>query len=274
MKKNTVNECIDNLISLLQGSLVIGNHELLSFYGSTEQQKLSEISKEISCSFFKQGYDIEITINNILDELKKFDISKQEKRCRLHKSKKAIPKSVLLEYYNSTIMYTDKLSVELKLQEAHMLKEINLLECMEMRLEQCGLELKKALDNGKEILDKYKKDDVIKENLDFLSEDITQWYSRLEQKINDLNLSCIISMQTLSQVKMLRDNDKRMVERIMVIVSRTIPIWKSQMNSFINVINGYNQDQVNQELVEELKILSSMEVIDTDIRKELKYISS
>ena len=58
---------IDNLISVLQGRLVIGNQESISVYGSLEQQKLGELAKDITQLFLNQGYNIEITINNILD---------------------------------------------------------------------------------------------------------------------------------------------------------------------------------------------------------------
>ena len=66
---------IDNLISVLQGRLVIGNQESISVYGNLEQQKLGELAKDITQLFLNQGYNIEITINNILDELKEFQVT-------------------------------------------------------------------------------------------------------------------------------------------------------------------------------------------------------
>lgn len=47
MENDKLIDYIDNLKSVLQGRLVIGNQESISVYGSVEQQKLGEFAKEI-----------------------------------------------------------------------------------------------------------------------------------------------------------------------------------------------------------------------------------
>ena len=81
-------------------------------------------------------------------------------------------------------------------------------------------------------------------------------------------------MQTMSQVKLIKDNNNQIVNRILEITTKTIPLWKSQMKAFISITNGSDKEEINRILGEELKLLSEIEIRDTDIRKELRNISS
>lgn len=268
MENDKLIDYIDDLKSVLQGRLVIGNQESISVYGSVEQQKLGEFAKEITHLFLNQGYNIEITINNILDELKEFQVSPHKKGWDLSFLKKFPPKSVLLGHYNSTLKYIEKLSVELKLQEAAILKESNVLECLEKQIERCCNELQNCIDKGKTLIMSHDKT----QNTD--SEDVEHWWLRLEQRVRDLELSYMISMQTLSQVRLLKDNNNQIVNRILEITTKTIPLWKSQMKAFISIANSSDKEEINRILGEKLKFLSEIEIRDTDIRKELRNISS
>ena len=259
---------IDNLISVLQGRLVIGNQESISVYGNLEQQKLGELAKDITQLFLNQGYNIEITINNILDELKEFQVTPHKTGWALSFFEKSPPKSVLLGHYTSTLKYIEKLNVELKLQEAEILKESNVLERLEKQIERCGYDLQNCIDKGKTLILSHDKT----QNTD--SEDVEHWWIRLEQRVRDLELSYMVSMQTLSQVKLLKDNNNQIVNRILEITTKTIPLWKSQMKAFISIANSSDKEEINRRLGEELKLLSEIEIRDTDIRKELRNISS
>ena len=81
-------------------------------FGSTEQQELGEISKDITKLFLKQGYDIEITINSILEELKKFEIPEPKKTWRPFLKNKFIPQSSLIGQFNATSYYIEKLKTD------------------------------------------------------------------------------------------------------------------------------------------------------------------
>lgn len=259
---------IDNLISVLQGRLVIGNQESISVYGSLEQQKLGELAKEITQLFLNQGYNIEITINNILDELKRFQVIPHNRGGSLSFLKKSPSKSVMLGQYNSMLKYIEKLDVELKLQEAELLKESNVLERLEKQIEQCSDDLQNCIDKGKNLILSHDKSN----NTD--SEDVEHWWIRLEQRVRDLELSHMVSLQTLSQVILLKDNNNQIVHRILEITTKTIPLWKSQMKTFISITNSSDKEEINRMLSVELKLLSEIELRDTDIRTELRNISS
>ena len=132
--EDKLQECLDELFSVLQGNLIVGDHASLSAFGSIEQQELGEVSKDITKLFLKQGYDIEITINSILEELKKFEIPEPKKIWRPFLKNNLIPQSSLIGQFNATSYYIEKLKTDLSLQEIQIIKETTLLENLRKRL--------------------------------------------------------------------------------------------------------------------------------------------
>ena len=52
---------------------------------------------------------------------------------------------------------------------------------------------------------------------------------RFDKKINDLELTRMISIQMGPQTRLLQNNDTLMIEKIQTSLVNTIPLWKSQM---------------------------------------------
>ena len=52
---------------------------------------------------------------------------------------------------------------------------------------------------------------------------------RFENKLHDLELTRMISIQTAPQIRLVQNNDTMMAEKIQSTLVNTIPLWKSQM---------------------------------------------
>ena len=61
------------------------------------------------------------------------------------------------------------------------------------------------------------------------AKDLDSMCNRFEKKINDLELTRMISIQTAPQIRLVQNNDTLMVEKIQSTIVNTIPLWKSQM---------------------------------------------
>ena len=61
------------------------------------------------------------------------------------------------------------------------------------------------------------------------AKDLDSMCSRFEKKIHDLELTRMISIQTVPQIRLVQNNDTLMVEKIQSTIVNTIPLWKSQM---------------------------------------------
>ncbi len=59
--------------------------------------------------------------------------------------------------------------------------------------------------------------------------DMLNLVNRFEKKLNDLELTRMVSIQTGPQTRLLQNNDTMMIEKIQTSLVNTIPLWKSQM---------------------------------------------
>lgn len=267
--EDKLHECLDELFSVLQGNLIVGDHTSLSAFGSTEQQELGEISKDITKLFLKQGYDIEITINSILEELKKFEIPEPKKTWRPFLKNNFIPQSSLIGQFNATSYYIEKLKTDLSLQEIQIIKETTLLENLRKRLIRCKENLQQCLEKG-EIVQKPLENNCV--DLNEMISDENYWANRLRQRLNDLRVSHTVASQSLIQIELLIENNKQLSGRIQSIVSKVIPMWEEQMKIISAVTKYAGKSDANRDFEENLMILKKMESLDQKIRDVLQDI--
>lgn len=268
--EDKLQECLDELFSVLHGNLIVGDHTSLSAFGSAEQQELGEVSKDITKLFLKQGYDIEITINLILDELKRFDIPKSKKTWNPFSKGNSIPQSSLIGQFNATSCYIEKLKTDLSLQEVQIVKETTLLENLRKRLIRCKENLQQCLEKGEKA-----QEPLESKSTDFkgMISDEDHWENRLQQKLNDLRISYTVAEQSLIQIELLIENNKQLSGRIRSIVSKAIPIWEEQMKTILAVTKYAGKSDANRDFEEKLMILKKMESLDQKIRDVLQDIS-
>lgn len=59
--------------------------------------------------------------------------------------------------------------------------------------------------------------------------DFSDLCDRFEKKINDLELTRMISIQSAPQIRLLQNNDREMLDKIQSSLANTIPLWRNQM---------------------------------------------
>ena len=52
---------------------------------------------------------------------------------------------------------------------------------------------------------------------------------RFEKKINDLEFTRVIAIQSAPQVRMLQNNDREMLDKLQSSIANTIPLWRNQL---------------------------------------------
>ena len=52
---------------------------------------------------------------------------------------------------------------------------------------------------------------------------------RFEKKINDLEFTRVIAIQSAPQVRMLQNNDRELLDKLQSSLSNTIPLWRNQL---------------------------------------------
>jgi len=81
-------------------------------------------------------------------------------------------------------------------------------------------------------------------------DDMVSYCEQFEQKIHDLELSRMISMQMGPQTRLLQSHDAKMVEKIQSSLTNTIPLWKNQMILALGMENAHQARKTQAALSE------------------------
>jgi len=73
--------------------------------------------------------------------------------------------------------------------------------------------------------------------------DFANMIGRFEKKLNDLELTRMISIQMAPQIRLVQNNDNLMAEKIQSSIVNTIPLWKSQM---VLALSMYHSEQATK----------------------------
>ena len=85
------------------------------------------------------------------------------------------------------------------------------------------------------------------------SEDLKSWYNRLSKRIESLQISNTVAMQSKAQINLMLENNTQLVDRIVEAVSTTIPIWRNQITLLLGV------EKVNQNIEIEQRMVKAAE---------------
>lgn len=223
---------IDDAAIIFTDSLMVGNHDSITLFGTKSQNNLKDYSRRLTHLLIKEMEELDISITDVLDEIDQFE-SKVEKPMTIFSNKKIRYKAIIHEYKN-TLSYIEKMTLYFKLQQAQLMKEIKLLEKLLNAVSLCSDDLSQHIINGKETLNQKKSNKEIKDVFS-VSNDLETWYSRLEKRIHDLEISHAVSLQTQAQIKILHDNSLLMLDKIGGIITNVFPIWQSQMAIMLGV---------------------------------------
>ena len=146
--------------------------------------------------------------------------------------------------YNDVLYYIDKMELSLKLQEAQIIKESKIFEELENQLDTTSTNLNKVIAYGNNFLNQRNDDD---------SEDLKSWYNRLSKRIESLQISNTVAMQSKAQINLMLENNTQLVDRIVEAVSTTIPIWRNQITLLLGV------EKVNQNIEIEQRMVKAAE---------------
>lgn len=291
---------------ILTGDLVVGSQASISLFASEPQSKLRYTSKSMAAITMRSTEDIELTINQILFEIDDYDSpAPQSIRTPLFSFGNG-DRVRLIRKYEGLLKRIDELSLALQLQQATLIKENVQLNKLEPILNECHTVLEHDIHYAESMSEKLGHENQLQKNTASTDCEIGEWLARLERKIEDLRISNAVSMQNIAQLRVLRENNQQIIDKITAAVTNTIPIWRTQVvlslhiermkaenslqakivhkiNSSITkmqkqIKSGKNNPTVeyeklkssNQELINALSELAKVEKRDSEVKKELQ----
>jgi uncharacterized protein YaaN involved in tellurite resistance len=239
----------NNNDALFRGQLIIGNLDCLVLFGCEPQGRLRELSKTLSDIALKDNGELDVLISELVVEINDFQ-KRNEKQSSIGLWRNAEKKrSLLIVQYNEILVYIDKMTVALQLQEAQLLKDNKLLQTMGTMILESSTDLQECIEEGKRVLDDLDYEGFVADGLDPTM--AVTWKDRLVRKIEDLSVTHTVALQTIAQIKMMQDNNLMLIDKIVTAISVTIPVWRNQVSMLLG-IEKLNQNLAVQKKVEEV----------------------
>lgn len=224
-------------------NLMPGNFESIIMLGSEAQTQLRSFSKTISEILLNENGDLDYLIHDIIKEIDQFQLKASAKRKISVLFGISRQRELLIKQYNSVLSYIDKMTISLQLQEAQLIKDSTIIQQMQKLIEVAIIDMENSIENGEELI---RKRDLTKKE-----DSLDDWYGRLERRLNDLKLSHTVLLQSEAQLKLMLDNNNKLIEKILSALSGTIPIWRNQLSLLLG-IEKMNRNNEAQERIEKI----------------------
>lgn len=243
----------NNPALVIPEKLIVGNQDSLTIFANEAQNKLRVTSKTIAEIAMSSTKNLELIINQIMIEIDAIQvpsIRKEQSKFELFKSGERMK---LVRKYEAIFRSINDMALALRLQQATLIKENSRLKSLVPVLEECSTAFVNNLSIGEELLKELNQSNYLSNNqIAFSIDDIGAWQSRLERKLEDIRISHVVSMQNITQVKVMILNNQQIIDRITSAVTNSIPIWRTQ------VILSLNIEKLESELYIQNKIASTV----------------
>ncbi len=219
----------------------ITNSSVIMQYGSAAQKKMSTFSDTaLENVKTKDLGEIGDQISDLVIELKSFDAQEEEKGGFFGLFKKQTNKLDAMKVkYASAETNVEKIKENLENHQVQLMKDIVILDKLYDENLQYHKELSMYIIAGKKKLAEERATTLVelkeKAQKSGLAEDaqaandFANMCDNFEKKINDLELTRMVSIQMSPQIRLIQNNDRIMAEKIQSTIVNTIPLWKSQM---------------------------------------------
>lgn len=227
-------------------------------YGSGIQKKMSDFSEgTLNKVRNKDLGEIGELLGGVVKELKEFD--EEESRGVLGFFKKKLAKAEALKLkYDKAEASIEKVSKTLEGHQMQLLKDSALLDQLYDLNKVYFRELNMYILAGKKKLDQVLTEELPQarakatasgapEDAQAVS-DMEAMCGRFEKKIHDLELTRMVSLQMVPQIRMIQSSDAMMAEKIQSTLVNTIPLWKSQMIIALGVEHSRQAAEAQREV--------------------------
>lgn len=239
----------------------------ISLYGSKSQEKISDYSKSIlDKTKAKDSGEVGVILTELMVNVKSTDIKPESEKGFLEKifSKPKNQIEILKAKQDTVEAQLEIISAKLVEARYSLLKDIEVLD----KLYDENIKYYNNLNNyiiaGKEIL--YENNNIIipqmLEEANKISEDgekskavqqIRDYQAnvnRFEKRIHDLEVSKVISMQMMPQLKLIQENDSLLADKIQGAVNNTIPLWRTQFVIALSLDNQTKNAKLSNQISE------------------------
>jgi len=217
----------------------LSNTNAVLQYGAATQKKMADFSgKALENIKSKDLGEVGEMISGLVTELKSFDVEEETGIMAFFK-KKANKLTSLKAKYDAAENNVTAIAETLEGHQIQLLRDVEFLDKLYGMNLSYFKEISMYILAGKEKLNQARNNELValrvKAQQSGLPEDAQvvndyeNMLDRFEKKVNDLELSRMISLQTAPQIRLVQNSNTVMIDKIQSTLVNTIPLWKNQM---------------------------------------------
>lgn len=222
------------------GQIDLTDTQMVLQYGVGRQKKLADFTDSVLANVkAKDLGEIGTLLTEVVTELKTFDEKEKKKGFFSRSRKKENKLAMLKEKYATAEENITRISKALERHQIVLLKDIAMLDKMYEMNVGYFKELSTYILAGKKRYDAAMNKELpglmLKAERSGLPEDsqeakdFSQMCGRFQKKIHDLELTRMVTLQMVPQIRLIQHNNSIMSDKIQSILVNTIPLWKNQM---------------------------------------------
>ncbi len=224
----------------------LNNTNAVLQYGAATQKKMADFStKALTNIKTKDLGEIGDMITGLVTELKSFEVEEDDGGLLSFFKKKSNTLTNMKAKYDKAEVNVAKISDALEGHQVQLLKDVQFLDKMYDLNLSYFKEISMYILAGKEKLEQARNTELVELRQKAMAsglpedaqvvKDYENMCERFEKKINDLELSRMIALQTAPQIRLIQNSDTVMVDKIQSTLVNTIPLWKNQMAIAIGI---------------------------------------
>lgn len=260
MDENVLTEEERKMAEQFARQIDLTNSTMILQYGAGTQKKMADFSETALDNVrTKDLGEVGNLLGSVVQELKDFDEEEEKGFFGIFK-KQANKLQSLKTKYASAEANVNQICKVLEGHQVQLMKDIAVLDKMyELNLTYFK-ELTMYILAGKKKLREVQETELadmrMKAQRSGLAEDaqaardLEAMCQRFEKKINDLELTRMVSIQTAPQIRLVQNNDTIMAEKIQSTIVNTIPLWKSQMVLALGVAHSRQAAEAQREVTD------------------------
>ncbi len=237
----------------------LSNTNAVLQYGAATQKKMADFSgKALENIKTKDMGEIGGMITDLVSELKCFDVQEEERGFMAFFKRRANEVTALKAKYDKAEVNVNRISDALEGHQIQLLKDVEFLDKMYDLNLTYFKEISMYILAGKEKLNQVRDTELAELKSKALAsglpedaqlvKDYENMCERFEKKINDLELSRMIALQTAPQIRLIQNSDTVMVDKIQSTLVNTIPLWKNQMAIAIGIQHATDASEAQRQV--------------------------
>lgn len=201
-------------------------------YGAEVQNALNDFSKEMAWSIGNNGSGLSVDVFNELIS----EIDETERRNSSFLSN-FYSNDTRSRNYRNLLKYINKAVIRLQLNQANLIKDLSVLQKMEIQVVDCQEKLSCYEEAGQARLEAIGSEFLLHNEGNEQAGEIQEWCVRFEKRLQTIELSKTIALQNIAQIKLLIQSDKKLIDQLGECISITIPTWRTQISICMGIEN-------------------------------------